>query len=161
MLSWRMLALFIHVVAVIVALGGSLFSTFVLTPVLARELEPVPRVRVVRRVIRRQAAVVLTALAVLVATGLVNLAYVGMVSQLLPLKLLLVVIAIGLAIFQYGRIGTAIWRASAAGPDPSIPGLAARFRRYGLAVGTIVLIVVYLSLGLTRTGPMLPPGFPG
>lgn len=34
MLSLRFVVLFIHIVAVIVALGGSLFSTFALTPVL-------------------------------------------------------------------------------------------------------------------------------
>ena len=37
--SWRMLVLFVHVTSVIVALGGSLFSTFALTPVLAQELD--------------------------------------------------------------------------------------------------------------------------
>ena len=38
MLSLRPLVLFVHIVAVIVALGGSLFSTFALAPVLATEL---------------------------------------------------------------------------------------------------------------------------
>ena len=37
MLSLRLFVLFIHVTAVIVALGGSLFSTFALAPVLAEE----------------------------------------------------------------------------------------------------------------------------
>ena len=50
MLSLRLFVLFIHVTAVIVALGGSLFSTFALAPVLAEELDGPSRVRVARRV---------------------------------------------------------------------------------------------------------------
>ena len=46
MLSLRFLVLFIHIVAVIVALGGSLFSTFALAPVLVDELDPPARLRV-------------------------------------------------------------------------------------------------------------------
>jgi uncharacterized membrane protein len=40
MLSLRLVVLFVHIVAVIVALGGSLFTTFALAPVLAAELDP-------------------------------------------------------------------------------------------------------------------------
>jgi uncharacterized membrane protein len=56
MLSLRLLGLFIHIVAVIVALGGSLFSTFALAPELAAELDPPTRLRVSRRIVRRRAA---------------------------------------------------------------------------------------------------------
>lgn len=152
MLSERLLVLFIHVTAVIVALGGSLFSTFALTPVLVEELEPATRIRVARRIIRRLGAIVLTALAVLVMTGLLNLMFVGAVSMLLAIKLAFVTIAIALAIYQYGNIGARIWRLSAAGPSPEVAELQARFRRVGLTVGVLVLVIVYLSLGLTR-GP--------
>jgi len=48
--SLRLLVLFLHVAAVIVALGSSLFSTFALAPVLAEELDPPARLRVARRV---------------------------------------------------------------------------------------------------------------
>ena len=153
MLSVRMVVLFVHVAAVIVALGGSLFSTFVLAPVLAEELDPVARIKVARRVIQRLGAVVLIALAVLVLTGLLNVLFVGGVSILLLIKLVLVVVVIGLALYQYGNIGVRIWRLSAAGPSPEIAMLQARFRRIGLTVGSIVLLIVYLSLGLTR-GPL-------
>lgn len=150
--SWRMLVLFIHVTSVIVALGGSLFSTFALTPILAQELDVATRLRVVRRVIRRLGAIVLTALAILVATGLLNVMYMGGVTPLLAVKLVLVAIVIVLALYQYGNVGARIWRHSAAGPDPLIGPLQARFRALGLTVGTLVLIIVYLSLGLTRGG---------
>jgi uncharacterized membrane protein len=150
MLSLRMLVLFVHVAAVIVALGGSLFSTFVLAPILAEQLDPAARINVARRVIRRLGAVVLVALAVLVLTGLLNVIFVGGVSMLLLIKLALVVMVIGLALYQYGNIGAQIWRLSASGPSPEIAMLQARFRRIGLTVGTIVLLIVYLSLGLTR-----------
>lgn len=152
MLSLRLLVLFIHVTAVIVALGGSLFSTFALTPVLAEELEPPARVRVVRRIVRRLGAIVLSALAVLVVTGIFNLLFLGAVSTLLAVKLILVALVILLALFQYGTIGAQIWRVSAAGPDPQLSALQARFRSAGLRVGILVLVIVYLSLGLTRTG---------
>ena len=150
MLSLRLLVLFIHIVAVIVALGGSLFSTFALTPVLISELDPPARLRVSRRIIRRLGAIVLTSLAVLVVTGIFNVLFIGGVSILLAIKLILVVVVIGLALYQYGNIGTQIWRA--AGPSPEVAELQARFRRIGLTVGAIVLLIVYLSIGLTR-GP--------
>ncbi|MEA2678653.1 MAG: hypothetical protein QOK03_375 [Candidatus Binataceae bacterium] len=150
MFSLRLFVLFLHVAAVIVALGSSLFSTFALTPVLAEELDPTIRIKVVRRVIRRLGAIVLTSLAVLVVTGLLNVLFVGGVSMLLLIKLMLVVVVIGLALYQYGNIGVQIWRISAAGPSPEIAMLQARFRKIGLTVGSIVLLIVYLSLGLTR-----------
>jgi uncharacterized membrane protein len=153
MITWRLTILFIHVTAVIVALGGALFSTFALTPVLAEELEPAPRVRVARRIVRRLGTIVLTALGVLIFTGMLNLMYFRELPAALMVKLGLVAIVLGLALYQYGRIGGEIWRVSANGPDPRFAPLMARFRRVGLTIGTIVLIIVYLSLGLTRSGP--------
>lgn len=152
MLTLRILVLFVHVTAVIVALGGSLFSTFALAPILAVELDPVSRTRVGRRVIRRLGTVVLTSLAVLVITGLLNIYFIGGVSMLLAIKLVLVVAAIALALYQYGNLGVKIWRLSASGPNPQVADLQARFRRVGITVGSIVLLIVYLSLGLTRGG---------
>jgi uncharacterized membrane protein len=152
MLSLRFLVLFIHIVAVVVALGGSLFSTFALAPVLAEELEPPARIRVARRVVRRLGAIVLTSLAVLVVTGILNVLFIGGVSILLAIKLILVIVVIGLALYQYGSLGVQIWRLSATGPSPEVANLQARFRRVGLTVGSIVLLIIYLSIGLTR-GP--------
>jgi uncharacterized membrane protein len=152
MLSLRFAVLFVHIVAVIVALGGSLFSTFALAPVLASELDPPARVRVARRIVRRLGAIVLTSLAVLVITGIFNVLFIGGVSILLAIKLALVVVVIGLALYQYGSLGVQIWRESAAGPSPAVADLQARFRRVGITVGSIVLLIVYLSIGLTR-GP--------
>jgi len=150
MLSLRFAVLFIHIVAVIVALGGSLFSTFALAPVLAAELDPPARLRVARRIVRRLGAIVLTSLAVLVVTGIFNVLFIGGVSILLAIKLILVVAVIALALYQYGSIGVQIWRISAAGPSPEVADLQARFRRVGLTVGSVALLIVYLSIGLTR-----------
>ncbi|HXN85276.1 MAG TPA: hypothetical protein VN867_04350 [Candidatus Binataceae bacterium] len=155
--SWRMLVLFIHVASVIVALGGSLFSTFALTPILGQELEPGARVKVARRVIRRLGTIVLSALAILIVTGIVNVMYMGVVTTLLAIKLFLVTIVIVLALYQYGSIGARIWRYSAKGPDPMVGPLQVRFRAIGLTVGALVLIIVYLSLALSRGGgPSIP-----
>ena len=150
MLSWRMLVLFVHVTAVIVALGGSLFTTFALTPILASELDAPVRVKVTRRVIRRLGAIVLTALTVLVFTGILNVLFTGILSGLLAVKLVLVTIAIVLAIYQYANLGARIWELSATGPRPELALLQRNFRRVGLTVGILVLLIVYLSLGLTR-----------
>ena len=150
MLSLRLFVLFIHVTAVIVALGGSLFSTFALAPVLAEELDAAARIRVARRVVRRLGVIVLSALVILVASGILNVMFVGVIGPLLSLKLALVAIAILLAIFQYGTLGMRIWRVSANGPDPALAPLQARFRSVGLKVGMLVLLIVYLSLGLSR-----------
>ena len=150
MLTLRLVVLFVHVTAVIVALGAALFSTFALAPILAEELEPAARLRVIRRVIRRLGIIVLTALAVLVFTGILNVLFLDAMPPLLMVKLVLVTVAIGLALYQYGSLGVRIWRLSQAGPDPALPPLQARFRRVGLTLGALVLIIVYLSLGLTR-----------
>ncbi len=52
----------------------------------------------------------LTSLAVLVVTGILNVLFIGGVSILLAIKLVLVVVVIGLALYQYGNIGAQIWR---------------------------------------------------
>lgn len=152
MLTWRMVILFVHVSAVIIALGASLFSTFALMPVLADELDPPERLRVGRRVIRRLGAIVLTALAILVFTGILNVLLIGAVSQLLAAKLVLVVIVIALALYQHANLGARIWALSAQGPNAAIVPLQERFRRIGFTVGLLVLLIVYLSLGITRAG---------
>jgi uncharacterized membrane protein len=105
MLTWRIVVLFIHVSAVIVALGGSLFSTFALTPILTAELDPPIRLRVGRRVVRRLGAVVLMALAILVFTGILNVLFIGAVLALLAIKLVLVAIVIS----RWRCISTRIW----------------------------------------------------
>ena len=150
MLSLRLFVLFIHVTAVIVALGGSLFSTFALAPVLAEELDVAPRVRVARRVVQRLGVIVLSALAILIVTGIFNLMFLGAIGPLLSLKLVLVAVVMILAIYQYGMLGMRIWRVSVNGPDPALAPLQARFRSVGLKVGMLVLVIVYLSLGLSR-----------
>ena len=150
MLSLRLFVLFIHVTAVIVALGGSLFSTFALAPVLAEELDGASRVRVARRIVRRLGVIVLSALVILIATGILNVIFLGAVSPLLDLKLGLVAVVVILAIYQYCTLGMRIWRVSANGPDPALAPLQARFRSVGLKVGMLVLLIIYLSLGLSR-----------
>jgi uncharacterized membrane protein len=155
MLSLPMFVLFIHIVSVIVALGGSLFTTFALMPILGNELDPASRVQVTRRVIRRLGGIVLTALALLVFTGILNVLFTRIFSALLVIKLVLVAVVIVLATYQYANLGARIWRLSDAGPRPELAALQRHFRRIGLTVGTLVLLIVYISLGLTRAGPVV------
>jgi len=152
MISWRIAILFVHVTAVIVALGGSLFSTFALTPILVEELAPPVRLRVVRRIIHRLGVIVLSALALLVFTGFLNVMFLGEISRLLAMKLLIVAIVIALAIYQYANLGAQIWRAST--PGPELAALQRRFRLVGIITGALVLLIVYVSLGLTRAAPV-------
>lgn len=152
MISWRIAVLFVHVTAVIVALGGSLFSTFALTPILAEELPPPVRLRVAQRIIRRLGVIVLGALAILVFTGFLNVMFIGEISSLLVTKLLIVTIVIVLAIYQYANLGAQISRSS--GPSPELAALQKRFRLVGITTGALVLLIVYLSLGLTRVAPV-------
>jgi hypothetical protein len=70
----------------------------------------------------------------------------------------LVVVVIVLAIHQYANLGARIWRMSADGPSPQLAPMLARFRRVGLTVGILVLVIVYLSLGLTRTASAIAIG---
>jgi uncharacterized membrane protein len=158
MLFARLAVLFVHVTAVIVALGASLFSTFALAPILATELDPVARMKVSRRIVRRLGVIVLSALAILVATGMANLYSIGTLPPLLVVKLPLVAIVIILALYQYGALGFMIWRRSANGPTAEVAKLQERFRRVGLIVGALVLIVVFVSLCMTRIpGAMATP----
>ena len=104
--------------------------------------------------------IVLTALAVLVFTGILNVLFTGIFSALLAVKLVLVAIVIMLATYQYANVGAGIWRLSAEGPRPELVPLQSHFRRIGLTVGALVLLIVYLSLALTRTGAgILVAGF--
>ena len=98
--------------------------------------------------VRRLGAIVLTSLAGLVVTGILNVLFIGGVSILLSVKLMLVVVVIGLALYQYGNIGTQIWRA--AGPSPEVANSRHASAASGSIVGSIVLLIVYLSIGLTR-----------
>jgi hypothetical protein len=122
-----MLVLFVHVGAVIVALGGSLFATFALAPILNDELDAPARVQVIRRVIRRLGVIVLTALAVLVFTGILNMLFTGIFSALLAAKLVLVVIVIVLATYQYANVGARIWPAFRRGSARGDCALAVAF----------------------------------
>ncbi len=76
------------------------------------------RLRVVRRIVRRMGAIVLIALATLVFTGFLNVMFIGKISQLLAIKLLIVTVVIALAISSVREPGNArIWRATAPNPE--------------------------------------------
>ena len=127
MFSLRLVVLFLHVAAVIVALGSSLFSTFALTPVLAEELDPATRIRVARRVIQRLGAIVMTSLAVLVVTGLLNVLFIHGVSMLLLIKLTLVVMVIGLAALPIRKYRSANLATLCGRPESGDRGAAGAF----------------------------------
>ncbi|MCL5045127.1 MAG: hypothetical protein M1336_07570 [Deltaproteobacteria bacterium] len=150
MLTWRVAVLFVHLMAVIAGLGGSLFNVFILSPVLRGELEASQRLKVVRPLIRRSGFLVLGALAVLVATGIVNVILLGRLTVLLVLKLVLVAAALAVAHYQYGILGRRFLALSADGPGPEVAALERGMRRMAMALGGLMIMIVYLALGITR-----------
>ena len=162
-----LLSVWLHLVAVIVWLGGMLFLVLVLIPAIRR-----PEYReifspLIHRVGVRYRWIGWIALAVLVLSGITNLAYRGFgwadlwsgrlwqgpFGRTLGIKLLLVAIVFALSAlhdFLVGPRATALGRA-----DPSSPE-ALRWRRRAAWIGRInmllALIIVALGVALVRGG---------
>ena len=137
----------------IVALGGSLFMLFILTPTLQEALEPPARLQVVAGVIRRFAAVALSALGVLIITGLMNLANVQHMTAPLAIKLALVVVVVILNLLMFGVYGLPV-SYMVAGRMPLDKDRITRnldmLRRLAMANALVVLVIVYLSVFVAR-----------
>lgn len=159
MLTLRYLALWVHLLAVVVALGGGLFANLVLAPVLVRELQPQDRLRVAARLIPRMKVVAFLSLGLLILTGVVNLLYMGpsilsgRLLVLLLVKLLLVFGVIILNLLIYLEFGATIIRAAAepAARTDAVPKAQARMRKAFLANVVLVGLIIYISLAFSRT----------
>lgn len=150
----KLLALWLHVLSAAVWLGGLVFESHVLFPLLAKGGAAAPVVPVVRRFRR----VAWTALALLVLTGLHNLTRLpplasmieSGVLKLLALKLFLVVVVLMLSAHRDFGVAGRLTRAIAAGRDPSEAlKTMARIDRVALLLGAILL---YLGLAVSRGG---------
>jgi uncharacterized membrane protein len=150
----RLLPLWLHVVSAAVWLGGLLFQSHILLPLLARG----GPVEAVAESVRRSRRVAWTALALLVLTGLHNLTRLPSVAamtesgvlKLLALKLFLVVILLMLSAHRDFGVAARLIRAVAAGRDatPALRMLV-RLDRVALLLG---LGLVYLGLAVSRGG---------
>jgi len=150
----RLLPLWLHVLSAAVWLGGLLFQSHILLPLLARGGPAEP----VAQAVRRSRRVAWTALVLLILTGLHNLTRLPPVTsmiesgvlKLLALKLFLVVILLMLSAHRDFGVAARLIHAVAAGRDatPALRMLV-RLDRVALLLG---LGLVYLGLAVSRGG---------
>jgi len=150
----RLLPLWLHVLSAAVWLGGLLFQSHILLPLLARGGSGEP----IAQAVRRSRRVAWTALVLLILTGLHNLTRLPSVAamtesgvlKLLALKLFLVVILLMLSAHRDFGVAARLIRAVAAGRDatPTLRMLV-RLDRVALLLG---LGLVYLGLAVSRGG---------
>lgn len=161
-----MLLAFLHIVAVVVYLGGTVFLGAVLIPVLRRRGLESEGLHVLAGVIRIFHPVSLASLGVLVLTGAVALTplketlgpeYVPRLFGVLALKLLLVFILVLVGSYQYFALGPRLLKALP--PDGETPGedaftkgiqLVRRLQRWNLVALALGAAIVYLGLQMSR-----------
>jgi copper resistance protein D len=136
---------FVHVLAALTWIGGMLFIAFVLVPV-ARRYEPALRTRLVHETGMRFRTVGWIAIAVLVASGVLNL---WLRPELLSLprfhwKVSIVVVALVLSAVHDFVLGP---RAGRPGADPAL-----RVRASWIARVNVVLVLVVVAIGLALRG---------
>lgn len=150
----RLLPLWLHVLAAAVWLGGLLFQSHILFPLLAKGGAAEPAAQAVRRCRR----VAWTALVLLVLTGLHNLTRLPPVDsmiesgvvKLLALKLFLVLVLLMLSAHRDFGVAARLIRAVAAGRDANETlRTLVRIDRVVLLLG---VALVYLGLALSRGG---------
>jgi putative copper export protein len=137
---------FVHVLAVVVWLGGMLFIALVLVPVVRRLGDPALRTRLVHEAGVRFRTVGWITLGLLLASGLGNLWLRPYLLELprFQVKLTLVVVALGLAAVHDFVLGP---RAGRPGAPPR-----ARLRASWVARVNVVLVTAIVVLGLTLRG---------
>jgi len=138
-------ARFVHVLAAVTWIGGMLFIALVLVPVL-RGLPDAARARLVQEAGRRFRAISWIALALLLGSGVVNLAFRPYLLGLgrFQLKLGLVGAALALGVAHDFVLGP---RAGAPGAGPE-----ARRRAAWVARANLLLVLVIVALGLALRG---------
>ncbi|MBI3031827.1 MAG: CopD family protein [Candidatus Rokubacteria bacterium] len=150
----RLLPLWLHVVSAAVWLGGLLFQSHILLPLLAGGGPAEP----VAQAVRRSRRVAWTALALLILTGLHNLTRLPPVAsmiesgvlKLLALKLFLVVVLLMLSAHRDFGVAARLIRAVAEGRDATQAlRTLVKLDRVALLLG---VGLVYLGLALSRGG---------
>jgi uncharacterized membrane protein len=147
----RLAVLYLHVVGVVVWVGGLAYQTHVLLPA-ARRGDVAPFAAAARRA--RPAT--WTAIAIVVLTGFYNVTQLGELTQvmesgaglLLAAKFALVILAVALASQRDFAQVTLLDAALASGGDPSRPLQA--ITRLDRVVLLLALVVIYLGLAVSR-----------
>ena len=161
------LSVFLHIVAATVWIGGMLFLALVIAPA-TRHLPPTERAPLFSVVGRRFRLVGWICIALLIATGLANVAYRGVrwddvlsgrfsgseFGRVLAIKLALVAVMLLLSLLHDLLLGPA---SAAAQHDPALRQHAAALRRRASWVGRVNVVfgvvVVALAVALVRGLP--------
>ena len=167
------LGVFVHIVSAIVWVGGAFFLALVVVPV-ARRLPPADRAALVAAVGSRFRVIGWTCLALLVASGLVNLHYRGVTwgsiasgtllestfGRLVAAKLALVVAMMAVSAIHDFVVGPASARAYAvAGADPS-PAVRAEIANLRRRAAWLARVTALLALAIVAVAVALVRGLP-
>lgn len=146
MTTLALLIRWLHVLAAMLWVGGMLFVALVLVPAARRLEDPALRARLIRETGVRFRTVGWIALAVMIATGLLNLWFRSylLASPRFHAKVGLVVLALGLAALHDFVLGP---RAGRPGADPR-----ARARASWLARVNVLVALAIVLLGLALRG---------
>jgi putative copper export protein len=154
------LNLWLHVLAAVIWIGGMLFLSLVAVPVLRQVDSPLLRADLFRKMARRFRRLVWICIAVLILTGIVNVAYYGNTTpgspylKVLGIKLGLFAVLVALGMTHDFIIGPRAARAqsrdglSPTGTDLLMVQLAPWVGRLNLLLGVIILV---LAAALTRS----------
>lgn len=154
------LNVWLHILAAVIWIGGMLFLSLVAVPVLRQVDSPLLRADLFRKMARRFRRLVWICIAVLVLTGIVNVAYYGNTApgspylKVLSIKLGLVAVLIVLGVAHDFVIGPRAARAQSrdglppTGTDLLMVQLAPWVGRFNLLLGVIILV---LAAALTRS----------
>jgi uncharacterized membrane protein len=148
----RLVVLYLHVLSVVIWIGGLAYQTHVLLPA-ARRGGAAPFAEAARRA----RPVTWTAIAVVVLTGFYNVTQLGSLDRvmqtgaglLLAAKFTLVILAVALA-SQRDFAQVPLLRAAVAGSGDAGPALRA-ITRLDRIVLLLALIVIYLGLAVSRS----------
>jgi copper resistance protein D len=152
----------IHILAVIFWLGGSFFLALALMPVLRSEVDREARVPLVSQVGRRFSRITWVLMALLIATGLVNMWSMGFLPEqlfntkrgaVLLIKLVLFGLILALSVVHDFRLGPRLDELATAGKVRTMEYARQRKRSSWLARLNVLLgvVVVVLILVFRRT----------
>ena len=153
------LSVWIHVLAAAVWLGGAAFLAFVAVPVLRRHArDPALYLELLEAVVLRFRAVAWIALALLVGTGLLQIAshgvvaiFSGRIGVVLGVKIALVALVLALSAFHDFAIGPRALAAMREDPDGAEAArLRARAGRLGRVAFLLGIVIAGLGVGLFR-----------
>jgi len=144
------LALILHVLAVVIWVGGMAFAHFALRPALAQTLEPPQRLKLLAVILQRFLSAVTLAVVLIILSGGYLMARMGGFAAGPAVHAMLVIGAVMIVIFGYIRLRSypALHAAVEAGRWPDAGASAGTIRHLvavNLVLGIVVIIVAVLG----------------